>query len=432
VNGFTSSSGDQVGDVSDTARAFDTDVLVVGAGPGGSAAAYHLARHGVDVTLLERASFPREKVCGDGLTPRSVGALLRMGIDTSDPGFERVVGLRVYSRRTTIELPWPRLRDWPDYGLVRTRSDLDELLARRAEAAGARLLERTEAVEPILEDGWVTGVLARPTGDRQAEPRPVRARFVLAADGAASKLGTRAGVRRDANRPLGIAARRYYRIERDPGPWFESWLDLWDGEMLLPGYGWLFPLPDGTVNLGAGLLNTAKGFKDVSAQRLFAAFAKMLPPEWGVSEETALGPVLSGPLPMGAARQPAAVPGMLLIGDAAALVNPFNGEGIAYAMESAEVAAELTSEALVQGRPALAQLYPTVLRERYGRYFTLGRGFARAIGNPTVMSASTRYLLPNGPVMGFAMRMLANLTDRPDGGLQDRLIATAERLVRAS
>ncbi len=412
----------------DRRAAIETDVLVVGAGPGGSAAAYHLARHGLDVTVLERTSFPREKVCGDGLTPRSVRALVRMGIDPAGPGFARVVGLRVYSRRTMIELPWPKLRDFPDYGLVRTRADLDALLAARARGAGARILERTEAVSPILEDGWVRGVLARPAGEREAEPFPIRARMVFAADGAPSRLAAQVGVARDERRPLGIAARRYHRIARDPGPWLESWLDLWDGDVLLPGYGWLFPLPDGTVNVGAGLLNTFRGFREVSAQRLFAAFASMLPPEWGVSEETALGPVRSGPLPMGASRRPAAVPGMLVVGDAAGLINPFNGEGIAYAMESAEVAAELAHEALVRGRPAIAQRYPSVLRERYGSYFWYGTWFARAIGRPSIMRASTRYLLPNERVMRFAMRVLANLTDGPKGDAQDRAIAALERL----
>ncbi|OFW79084.1 MAG: hypothetical protein A2Z48_00180 [Actinobacteria bacterium RBG_19FT_COMBO_70_19] len=416
----------------DSRRAIDTDVLVVGAGPGGSAAAYHLARHGVDVTVLEKAAFPREKVCGDGLTPRSVRSLLRMGIDTEDPRFERVIGLRVYSRRTTIELPWPELRDFPNYGLAGTRMDMDEMLVRRAEKAGARLLERTEAVSPILEEGWVRGVLARDAEERDGEPFEVRARLVLAADGAPSKLSAQAGVRRDDSRPLGIAARRYYRVERHPGPWFESWLDLWEGDTILPGYGWLFPLADGTVNLGAGLLNTFKGFRDVSAQRLFAAFVSMMPSEWGFSEETAAGRVLSGPLPMGGSRRPVAVPGMLLIGDAAGMVNPFNGEGIAYAMESGEVAAELAHGSLVRGHAGIAQMYPTVLRERYARYFWYGTWFARAIGHPRVMQALTRYLLPNEPAMRFAMRVLANLTDGRKGDAQDRLRYALERLAPAA
>jgi geranylgeranyl reductase family protein len=410
----------------------ETDVLVIGAGPGGSAAAYHLARHGIDVTLVERTRFPREKVCGDGLTPRGVAAMRRMGIDPDEPGFEKVRGLRVHSRRDTIELPFPELTSWPDFGVVRTRHDFDALLAERAVKAGARLVESTEAVAPILEEGWVVGSTVRPAGSRDDEVERVRARFVIAADGAASRFGAHAGIVRDATRPLGIAARRYYRTGYHPGPWLESWLDLWEGDLLLPGYGWLFPVAGGTVNLGAGLLNTFKNFRDVSAQRLFDAFAAMLPDAYGISEETAEGRLLSGPLPMSFNRTPQAVPGMLLVGDAAGAVNPMNGEGIAYAMETAEIAAELIHEALVDRRPGLAMMYPTVLRQRYGRYFTIGRGFARAIGNPAVMGVATRWMLPRPVVMNFALRVMGNISDGQDGDAQDRLFALLQRLARAS
>jgi flavin-dependent dehydrogenase len=255
---------------------------------------------------------------------------------------------------------------------------------------------------------------------------------VIAADGAASRFAVPAGVVRDDGRPLGIAARRYYRTEYHPGPWLESWLDLWEGDLLLPGYGWLFPVAGGTVNLGAGLLNTFRNFKDVSAQRLFDAFAAMLPDAYGISEETAEGRLLSGPLPMSFNRTPQAVPGMLLVGDAAGAVNPMNGEGIAYAMETAEIAAELIHEALVDRRPGLAMMYPTVLRQRYGRYFTIGRGFARAIGNPAVMGVATRWMLPRPTVMSFALRVMGNISDGRDGDAQDRLFALLQRLARAS
>jgi menaquinone-9 beta-reductase len=414
-----------------TERAMQTDVLVVGAGPGGSAAAYHLARHGVDVTLLERSAFPREKVCGDGLTPRGVVSMMKMGVDPADPGFERVIGLRVYSRHDMIELPWPELRSWPDFGLVRTRHDFDAVLASRAQKAGALLVERTEAVAPLLRDGWVTGARVRSAENREEPMRAIDARFVIAADGAASRFAKPAGVRRDDSRPLGIAARRYYRVDYHPGPWLESWLDLWEGDLQLPGYGWLFPLADGTINLGAGLLNTFKDFKDISAQRLFDAFATMLPPQWGFSEENAAGKTLSGPLPMGFNRMPQAVPGMLLIGDAAGAVNPFNGEGIAYAMETGELAAEVLHEALLRDRPAIAATYPQLVRDRYEPYFRLGRGFAKLIGHPTIMGRLTKHLLPRPNVMSFAMRMLANLTDGKDGDAKDRLFYLTERLAGA-
>ena len=123
---------------------------------------------------------------------------------------------------------------------------------------------------------------------------------------------------------------------------------------------------------------------------------------------------------------------MLLIGDAAGAVNPFNGEGIAYAMETAEVAAELVHEALVRDRPGIAMMYPAVLRERYGDYFSIGRGFAKLIGRPAIMGRATKYMLPNRRVMSFAMRVMANLTDGPEGDRQDRLFHLMQRIASAS
>ena len=314
---------------------------------------------------------------------------------------------------------------------MRTRHDFDALLIQRAQKAGARLMERTEAVAPIITDGWVRGATIRSAEDKDAEPIEMRARFVIASDGAASRFAKPAGVVRDESRPLGIAARRYYRTDYHPGPWLESWLDLWEGDLLLPGYGWLFPVAGGTINLGAGLLNTFKNFKDVSAQRLFNAFATMLPPSFGVSEETAEGRLLSGPLPMSFNRSPQAVPGMLLVGDAAGAVNPFNGEGIAYAMETGEMAADMVHEALVQ-RPAgshhelsrgVASALRPVLHDR--------RGFARAVGKPTIMGLATRFMLPRPVVMNFALRVMGNLSDGRDGDAQDQLFYLLEQVAGA-
>lgn len=410
---------------SPTSERLDVDVLVVGAGPGGSTAAYHLARHGLNVLQVEKAAFPREKVCGDGLTPRAVVQLQRLGIDVDDPRFERHGGLRIHSRKVTLELPWPELEDFPNFGLMMTRSGFDELLARHAEKAGARLMERTEAIAPVREGGWITGARIRLEDGSGAT---VRARFVIAADGASSRFGSQAGVRRDPSKPLGVAARRYHRITHHPGPWLEIWMDLWEKDSILPGYGWLFPLADGSVNLGAGLLNTFRDFKGVSAQRVFDAFWQMLPADWDVNEGSARGRVLSGPLPMGFSRSPPARPGMLLVGDAAGMVNPFNGEGIAYAMEAGELAAELVHEALVNDRPAVAHLYPAMLRERYARYFRIGTGFVRAIGHPPVMRALTDHALPREWLMRFMVRLMGNLTDGPKGDGRDRLMYALERM----
>jgi menaquinone-9 beta-reductase len=441
------------------------DVLVVGAGPGGSSAAYHLARHGVNVAMVERTAFPREKVCGDGLTPRAVKALLEMGIDTEAPGFVRVEGLRVYGPRGILDLPWPALADWPGYGLVRTRHDFDDLLAHRAQQAGATLYQHTEAVSPTQDRGWVTGAAVRTVepqqqlvgagakrrSSREVEgdtptaadpPRPrkppdaptrtIRARLVIAADGASSRFAGHVGVRRDTTRPLGIAARRYYRMSRAQVPWLEAWLDLWEGEKALPGYGWVFPLEGDVVNVGAGLLNTFHGFKDLSARRVFDVFVRMLPADWGLTEDSAIGAVKSGPLPMGFNRRPLAMPGVLLVGDAGGIVNPFNGEGISYAMETGQLAAEIAYESLAKGRPALAQMYPTLVRQRYGKYFQMGNVFVKAIGNPKIMSFATRHGLHREWLMQFLLRMMANLSDGPKGDVRDKVFAALEAISPAA
>ena len=400
-------------------RRTEVDVLVVGSGPGGSAAAYHLARHGVDVLLIDKARFPREKVCGDGLTPRGVKAIQAMGVDPTEAGFIRVDGLRVYGPTVTLSLPWPKLESFPDYGVVRTRHDFDHLLVQRAVKAGATLWESTEAETPLVDGGWVVGARVK---REDGEPETVRARYVIAADGASSRFAGKAGVRRDPTRPLGVAARRYYRSPRDQGTYLESWFDLWEHDVILPGYGWIFPIGDGILNVGAGLLNTTSYFKEMSPRRMLDAFIRSLPGEWGIAEENAEGQLLSGPLPMGMNRRPLALPGLLLVGDAGGLINPFTGEGIAYAVESGEIAAELIHDALASGRPGLAHVYPVVVRQRYGKYFTLGRLFARAIGQPRIMRYSVEHGFPHERLMRFALRLLANLTDGREGDLDDRVM----------
>jgi menaquinone-9 beta-reductase len=397
----------------------DVDVLVVGTGPGGAAAAYHLARHGVDVLAVDKARFPREKVCGDGLTPRGVAAIQRMGVDPTEPGFVRIEGLRVHGPTVRLDLPWPRLSSFPDYGVVRTRHDLDHLLVQRAVKAGATVWEGADAEAPMVEDGWVVGARVRRDGQ---DSEVVRARYVLASDGASSRFAQKAGVRRDPTRPLGVAARRYYRSPRLQGSWFESWFDLWENGVILPGYGWIFPVGEDVLNVGAGLLNTTSYFREISPRRMLDVFTRSLPEEWEIIEERADGDLLSGPLPMGMNRRPLAMPGLLVVGDAGGLVNPFTGEGIAYAIESAEVAADLVHDALASGRPGLAHVYPLELKRRYGRYFTAGRAFARAIGNPHIMRLSVLYGFPRERLMQFALRMLANLTDGPQGDLDDRVM----------
>jgi geranylgeranyl reductase family protein len=410
--------------MSPSASPIDTQVLVVGGGPGGSSTAYHLAKAGVDTVFIDKALFPREKVCGDGLTPRGVRAIQHMGIDPTEPGFVRVDALRAHGLDGFVaDYRWPRLRDFPDFGVVRTRYDFDNLLMERAVKAGATFHQGTEAVGPLIEGGWVSGALVKGEG---GQTREVRARFVVAADGASSRFASRAGIKRDPTRPVAIAIRRYYRVDGPQEPVFESYLDLVDpsgpGDGLLAAYGWVFPLGDGVLNVGTGLLNTFRRFKEFSAKRVMDVFLSQVPPETGITEENAISPLLSGPIPMGINRSPLAVPGLLVVGDAGGITNPFNGEGIAYAMETGELAAELIGEAVHRDRPAVAQMYPVLVRERYGRYFNVGSNWVRLLGKPGFMRFAVDHGFKRRPLMEFALRVMANLTDGKNGDLQDRLM----------
>jgi flavin-dependent dehydrogenase len=224
------------------------------------------------------------------------------------------------------------------------------------------------------------------------------------------------------HRPVAAAARRYYRSPRPQEPVLESFLNLRDGKGLMAGYGWVFPVEDGLFNVGVGILKSPKHSKGLTARKVMDAFVGQLPPEWEMTEGNAVGPLQSGPIPMGINREPLAVPGMLVVGDAGGLVNPFNGEGIAYAMESGELAAELIVDSLARGRPAIAQMYPSLVHERYGRYYHIGRNWLRMLGNPTFMRLAVTYGIPRERLMRFVLRFLAFITDGRDGSREDRLM----------
>ncbi|MFL6241117.1 MAG: geranylgeranyl reductase family protein [Actinomycetes bacterium] len=418
--------------------AAEADVVVVGGGPGGATAAYHLAQAGLEVLLLEKASYPREKVCGDGLTPRAVRSLLRMGVDLSpEAGWLHNHGLRIFGGGMRLELPWPDLAAFPSYGLVRPRTDFDELLARTAQKAGARLHERTNVTGPVIDErtGRVAGVIADQDGSEVSFAAPL----VICADGNSSRFSLALGLQKRDDRPMGVAVRRYYRSPRHDDDWLESWLELWDGEdrnNLLPGYGWIFGMGDGTSNVGLGVLNTSAAFGNVDYRDLLRRWLSAMPEEWGFVEDNATAPIRGSALPMGFNRTPQYDRGVLLVGDAGGMVNPFNGEGIAYAMESAEFAAEVVVQAL--GRPdgparerALAA-YPELLRDAWGGYFTIARLFVTAIGHPSVMRLCTRHGLPHPLLMKFALKLLANLSEPRGGDASDRLIAALTRLTPAA
>ena len=426
-----------------TAPATETaDVIVVGAGPGGSATAAYLAMTGLDVLLLEKTSFPREKVCGDGLTPRAVKELITLGIPTpEEDGWIKNHGLRIIGGGMRLSLPWPDLASFPPYGLVRTRQDFDDILARHAVKHGARLRESTNVTGPILDaKGSIVGVTAKAVDDKGRATGPelrYAAPLVVAADGNSSRLSLSMGREKREDRPMGVAVRTYYTSPRHDDDYLESWLELWSTDeagkkVLLPGYGWIFGVGDGTSNVGLGILNTSSAFGKTDYKDVMRRWVATMPQDWTYNDETMVGPIRGAALPMGFNRQPHYDKGLLLVGDAGGMVNPFNGEGIAYAMESARLAAEVIAQAFARTtdaqRERVLQSYPQVMADALGGYYTLGRYFAKMIGNPEVMRLATKYGLPRTTLMKFLLKVMANLAEPHGGDASDRLITALSKM----
>lgn len=423
--------------MTETAIESSADVIVVGAGPAGSTTAYYLAQAGLDVLLLEKTEFPREKICGDGLTPRATKQLIDMGIDVSvENGWLHNKGLRIIGGGVRLEMDWPDLAAFPNYGLVRKRADFDEMLARQAQKAGARLYERCNVSGPILDDrtGRIVGVTAK-LGEEKRETS-FRAPLVVAADGNSTRLSIAMGLHRREDRPMGVAYRTYFKSPRHQDDYLESWLELWDtrngDRKLLPGYGWIFGMGDGTSNVGMGILNSSPAFGDLNWREVLTSWCASMPEEWGYTPENMTDPIRGAALPMAFNRQPHYTRGLLLVGDAGGMVNPFNGEGIAYAMESGKLVAGVIVQARARitdtGRERALHHYPQLLKDTYGGYYTLGRGFTKLIGNHKIMKIGAQHGLTHPILMKFVLKLLANLTDPKGGDAMDRIINGLTRI----
>jgi geranylgeranyl reductase family protein len=403
-------------------------VLVVGGGPTGSAAAYWLASRGIDVLCVEKKHFPREKTCGDGLTPRSVRQLQDMGLEDALAGNHRYEGLRSVAFGRELEMRWPRHPDFPSYGYTITRYDLDQLVNEHAEKAGAVVWQGAEAVEPLLPHG---------AGDPGADATPprraggaivvdkdrgtrteVHARYVIVADGSLSRFGRALGSVRDKSYPQGMAIRGYFRSPRHDDGYIESHLDIRDRDgNVVPGYGWIFPLGDGRLNVGIGLLSTSERWKGLNTTKLMEEFVHFAPKSWCISPETACSVPTGGRLPMSFSVRPRVGADYLIAGDAMGAINPFNGEGIAYGWETGRLAAETLAVALGCAREADAAAalagYETHLAGEYARYYAIAKAFVKVIEEPKVMRALVAAGMYVPPMMKGVLRIMANL-NRPD------------------
>mgnify|MGYP001822235994 FL=1 len=385
------------------------DIAVIGAGPAGAATAIRAARAGARVVVFEKGAHGRDKVCGDGLTPRAVGALDELKIPLDDAHY--IKGLRMIAGKQVRELDWPTTDRFPNHGAVWPRRRLDTALMDAAEEAGAELVYETEAA-PIVDNGRVTGVVA--------DGRTVDAGLTVVAAGAQGAVARMLGAERVAEEPFGLAIRTYAATPRHTDAHLEACLSLRDDRgTAIPGYGWMFPAGDGTVNIGVGALSTMKGFKKLNLNALLEAYRHLVQDDWD------LGPNLERPrawrLPMSAKRRHG--PGWVAIGDAAGFVNPMNGEGIDYGLESGMLAADLFLE-----DPATApERYDRLVGERFDAFLRTGRRFSFLIGHPWILKPGLRLSVSTDAIANITLAVMGNLVDNTTPGAAGRVMTVADK-----
>ncbi|MGV9712221.1 geranylgeranyl reductase family protein [Gordonia sp. NPDC003424] len=393
------------------------DVLVVGAGPGGSAAAAHAAAAGHEVVLVDAATFPRDKTCGDGLTPRAVAELDRLGLGDYLADRPRIDGLALHGWGASQQVPWPPGR-FPTYGSAVTRMELDEEIRALAVARGARMVQGAKAVDVTMDGDRIGSVtLAGPDG-----PRQIAVRDVIVADGVRSGLGKTLGRQWHRDTAYGVAARAYVSSGRADDHWMGSHLELRDPDgALLPGYGWVFPLGRGQLNVGVGALATAKRPAHMALRPILEHYARMVADDWRIDGTPQR--LTSALLPMGGAVSGVAGANWILIGDAAACVNPLNGEGIDYALETGRLAVELLDD----GSGDHTTRWRDILVEHYGLAFSAARRLAGVLTVPQAVPTLGRPGIRSARLMSLVVRVMGNLITAEDTDLVARAWRTVGR-----
>lgn len=405
--------------MTDTAWPTRTDVLVVGAGPAGASAAAWSARFGMDVVLADAAVFPRDKTCGDGLTPRAIAELNRLGLEDWILGHGTNKGLRAAGFGQELLLPWPG-GSLPDYGSAVPRTELDAKIREVALEAGAIPVEGARAVDAVRDAyGKVTGVVFESAAAR--DRHTIHCDRLIIADGVRSPLGRVLGRTWHRETAYGVAGRSYVKSGRSDDPWISSHLELRgeEGE-LLSGYGWIFPLSDGEVNLGVGTLATSKRPANVQIRPLMEFYAQQRRKEWDLGAELRMP--TSALLPMGGAVSGVAGPNWILIGDAAGCVNPLNGEGIDYGLETGRVGAEL-----LMSHRYLDRAWPALLSDHYGEAFSIARRLAGLITVPRALPLAGPIGMRSTAMMTIALRVMGNLITDEDRDMTARVWRWAGR-----
>jgi geranylgeranyl reductase family protein len=328
-------------------------------------------------------------------------------------------GLRATGFGRTLYLPWPG-GSLPDRGGAAPRLELDARIREVAVTDGARTLEGARAVDVRWAGDRVEAVVFK-NSDGSFE---VTCRRLVVADGAKSQLGRRLGREWHKSTAYGVAARAYSKSGRADDEWISSHLELRGTEgQLLSGYGWIFPLGDGEVNIGVGTLATVRHPADVNLRQLISHYAEGQRTDWHLHGD--LRDAWSALLPMGGAVSGVAGPNWMLVGDAAGCVNPLNGEGIDYGLETGRLAAEL----LAQRRPVdLAFLWPLTLQHHYGPAFSIARRLAGLLTIPGFLPKAGPVGMRSDFLMRVALRVMGNLVTPEDSDAVARVWRTAGRM----
>ncbi|HUP91030.1 MAG TPA: geranylgeranyl reductase family protein [Solimonas sp.] len=386
------------------------DLAIIGGGPAGAAAAYYAARAGLSVCVLERERFPRDKVCGDGLTARAIAVIQDMGLESAVAArAARITRCAVHAPYTATDAPLTAAPGFPDYAYVLPRRELDELLIRHAVAAGAELREGTEVL------GWraqADGVWIDTDGEL------VCARFALLACGAHLKLPLRMKLLAAKPRMM-VAARAYVARGASAG---DAWhLDFC--RLAAPGYGWVFPVSADCANVGIGFFAARRGRAPAAA---VPRYLRLAATRRALGGDVAAGEIKSFPLRVDFPTAPLSQGRVWVIGEAAGLVNPATGEGIDYALESGRMAAQQLAGALRADMSALqaTQEYERALHAHYDPIFDFSARLVPWCSRPWAVSA-----------LALAARRRPRLRDRLVqimlGGGEPSRMPDARRILRA-
>jgi geranylgeranyl reductase family protein len=328
-------------------------------------------------------------------------------------GTARNRGLRLSGFGQELELEWPS-RSFPAVGSAVPRTELDDRIRRVAVEAGAVMAEGAKAVS-VTRDGNAVRSVTLQTGEGSHD---IACRTLIVADGVRSTLGKQLGRQWHRDTAFGVAARAYITSARSDDEWISSHLELRDGAgTLQPGYGWVFPLNDGNINIGVGTLATATRPAPGALRPLLDLYTQQRRSEWELTGE--LRSVASALLPMGGAVSGVAGVNWAIIGDAAACVNPLNGEGIDYGLEGGRMVVDLLDHA------DLTDAWPTVLREHYGQAFSIARRLAGLLTVPRFLPAAGPVGMRSRALMKVAVRCMGNLVTEADSDLVARTWRTA-------